>query len=106
MALASAFESDALTVDAVLALLATLADTTSDERLAATLILSTQRGTKTRAAQREPIPGVAIKSGGSSIALTVKRSGDTKDFAEWLDKNIDTLITDSFQAFKAGQGER
>ncbi|WP_370402695.1 hypothetical protein [Sulfitobacter sp. JB4-11] len=45
-----------------------------------------------------------MKSTKSSVTLTVKRAGDTKQFADWLDVNIDRLIEDSYRAFQNDSG--
>ncbi len=103
MALAAAFEAGKLAVPEVMARLSDVAGS-SDERLEAALALATRRGTQDRAAQREPVPGVVVKSGAGTFAVTVKRSGQSKEFAEWFEANIDALLKDSYQAFKKGQG--
>jgi len=107
MALAAAFESGALTEDTVFRVMAALPhDTGSDDRLQAVLDSLTKRGTPSaRTVEREPIEGLTVKSTNTSVSLTVKRSGASKDFADWLDSNLDQLIKDSYQAFKEGAGE-
>ena len=107
MTLAAAFETGKLSVPETLTRLADLGEAPSDARLDAAIELASHRGAQARTpAQREPVPGVTVKSGPSSIAVTVKRAGETKAFSEWFEANIDALITDSYKAFKAGQGEQ
>ena len=107
MALATLFEEGTLKEATALDVVGGLAeDVTSDGRLDAVIRAATQRGPKARAeAPREPIPGVAIKSSKSSISVAIKRAGENKEFADWLDNNIDQLIADSFQTFKEQSGE-
>lgn len=101
MALASALEDGRISVDALVEHLSSLPkDTSSDMRLESALELLTRRGTKERPpAPQEPLPGVAIKSGKSSISLTVKRSGESKAFADWLDQNLEHVLKESFRTF-------
>ena len=102
MALAAAFETKTITEGRVARVLKDLpVDASSDQRLQAVLDSLAKRGTsETRAVERKPAKGTTIKSTKSSVTVTVKRAGDNKDFADWIDANIDRLIKDSFQAFK------
>jgi ParB family chromosome partitioning protein len=105
--LATLFEEGTLKEATALDVVDSLAeDVTSDGRLDAVIKAATQRGPKARAeAPREPILGVAIKSSKSSISVAIKRTGENKEFADWLDNKIDQLIADSFQTFKEQSGE-
>lgn len=106
MALATAFETKAITEDAVARILKGLAvDTGSDQRLQAVLDSMSKRGPSgSRAIERKPAKGTVVKSTKSSVTVTVKRAGDSKGFADWIDANIDRLIEDSFQAFEKEAG--
>ena len=80
-------------------------DAGSDQRLQAVLDRLAKRGvSEARAAERKLAKGTTVKSTKSSVTVTIKRAGDSKDFADWIDANIDRLIKDSFQAFKNEAG--
>lgn len=102
MTLAAAFEDGAVSQKAALRVLAgMLDDAGSDARLQAVLASLTKRGPKEdRPTQRSPVAGAVVKSTKSSVTLTVKRAGDSKEFADWLDGNIDRLIAESYQSFQ------
>lgn len=102
MALAAAFEKGALNEGHVLQhLLEVPDDAGSDVRLQVVLDSLSKRGAKeVRTAERAPVKGAVVKSTKSSVTLTVKRAGDAKEFADWLDENIDDLIRDSYRSFK------
>lgn len=106
MALAAAFESTAISEDDALLLLANIpvvAD--SDARLQTVLASLSKRGTKeARPSERSPVTGAVVKSNKSSVSLTVRRTGATKGFADWLDNNIDRLIEESYQSFQDESG--
>lgn len=51
---------------------------------------------------RTPVDGVKIKTSKSSIAVSVDRSGEHSDFAEWLDNNLDELFKEQFTRFQSG----
>ena len=108
MTLASAFEDGAISADDVFRQLETVADDAgSDARLQAVLISLAKRGAKeARPVQRAPVSGAVVKSTKSSVTLTVKRAGDTKGFADWLDDNIDRLIEESYQSFQDDAEDR
>ncbi len=101
-ALAAGFDTGKADTKAVLRAIEALdEDVGSDARLDAALAHLQKRGTRAQPTpERSPIPGVAIKSGKSSLALTVKRAGTSKEFANWLDQNIDRLLTESYQTFQ------
>ena len=106
MALVAAFDAGHLTEDSAFRLLATLdIDTPSDTRLEAVLNSLSKRGApETRAVERNPVAGTAVKSTGSSVTLTVKRAGQNKAFAAWFDDNIDRLLKESYQTFQDEAG--
>ena len=106
MALAAALESEKLTSDGCLSVLAKLpVDATSDERLQILLQSLSQRGADdARPVERSPITGAAVKTTKSSVTLTVRRSGRTKEFADWIDANIDRLLKESYETFKKEAG--
>lgn len=106
MALAAAFDTKTLTKDKALRLLATLPEEVgSDARLQGVLASMSKRGAKDdRLAERQFMSGMVVKSTKSSLSLTVKRAGETKEFADWLDNNIDQLIKESYQSFKKEAG--
>lgn len=99
--LATAFESGALNASQVLQAVAALpTDTLSDDRFQAVLDLATKRGRpETTAAKQMPLPGMIVKSGQSSVSMTIKRSGEGKAFADWFEQHGVKLIEDSYQAF-------
>lgn len=106
MGLASAFEKDQLNEGSVLGLLKSLSETDSNERLEAVLKEIGKRGPQERTAnERSPLPGVKVKSAKSGVSLTVKRSGKNANFAEWLDRNLDQLIQESFDRFQTENPE-
>lgn len=102
MALAAAFDAQQITENDVQRILADLPhDAGSDVRLATVLGALAIRGAKEqRSVARAPQEGVTVKSTKASVTLTVKRAGASKEFADWLDSNIDRLIEDSFQTFE------
>lgn len=106
MTLAAAFESGAIAEDDVLRLLAGSSDEIgSDQRLQVVLDSLAKRGAKeARRVERSPLNGTLVKSTKSSVSLMVKRAGDTKEFADWFDDNIDDLIKQSYQSFKNETG--
>ncbi|MEP1942382.1 MAG: plasmid partitioning protein RepB [Sulfitobacter sp.] len=106
MALAAAFEAGILSQDKLLTILADVPDGAgSDARLQAALDGLSKRGAKeVRATERSTVSGAVVKSTRSSVSLTVKRAGDSREFAEWLDDNIDRLIKESYQSFKSETG--
>ena len=106
MALAAAFEAKSITDSDVFRLLSGFPEEAgSDARLQAVLDGIGKRGPKqARAAERSPVTGASVKSTKSSITLTVKRAGEAKGFADWLDANIDDLIKNSYQDFKNEAG--
>ena len=102
MSLAAAFEGGRLDEARALKILAGLgAGSTSDERLEAVLSEVARRGARDRAQQeRSPVAGVQIKTSRSSVTMSVAKSGAQKEFAEWLDQNLDGLIAESFERFQ------
>ena len=107
MTLASAFESGQIDETGALeALSRSASEATSDERLEAVLLSLSRRGPRDRDAfDRKPMQGVQIKSGRSSITLSVAKTGDSKGFANWLDRHLDDLIAESFERFQSESRE-
>ncbi|MEL7100262.1 MAG: plasmid partitioning protein RepB, partial [Pseudomonadota bacterium] len=101
MALAAAFEEGLLSEPAVNLILARVPeDATSEERLQAVLDSLQTRGTPdTRAATRSMAGGTTVKSTKSSLTVSIRRAGDSAAFADWLDRNIDRVIEDSYRSF-------
>lgn len=106
MTLATAFESGKISGDDALRLLAGIPDDTgSDARLQKVIDSLNKRGAKeTRPVERSPLVGAVVKSTNASLSLTVKRAGEMKGFADWLDDNIDRLIEDSYRSFQDEAG--
>lgn len=110
MALAAAFDEGRATEASIGEVLMDLpSDMPSDDRLAAVLAslegAPTKRGAQqVRAVERSPVAGASVKTTKSSVTLTVKRAGESKEFATWFDENIDQLLKDSYQAFKNRSG--
>lgn len=107
MALAGAFEAGQIDEKNALAVLDKCPSAaTSDERLEAVLASLNRRGPRGRdAVDRKPMQGVQIKSGRSSVTLSVAKTGDSKSFADWLDRHLDDLIAESFERFQAESRE-
>lgn len=74
---------------------------TSDERLDALIKEASKRGTKLSSGPRElaPMDGVVIKAGRGSVSLSVKKSGTSADFANWLEANLEDIIKRSYADF-------
>lgn len=74
---------------------------TSDERLDALIKEASKRGTKESSSPREiaPMDGVVIKAGRGSVSLSVKKSGTSADFANWLEANLEDIIKRSYAEF-------
>lgn len=103
MVLAAAFEKGQMSESQALEVLARCdADAGSDNKLEALLNELNRRGAQERIApERIPMPGVHVKSAKSSLSLTVKKSGESEAFANWLDRNLDRLIKESFARFQS-----
>ncbi|WP_380058998.1 plasmid partitioning protein RepB (plasmid) [Falsihalocynthiibacter sp. SS001] len=73
----------------------------SDDRLDLLLKEASKRGAQQGRATSEvaPIEGVIIRSGRGSISMSVKKSGSSAKFAEWLDDNLADLIKKSYAEF-------
>lgn len=75
---------------------------TSDERLDHLIREATKRGARhVDIAESTPVDGVSIRSGRSSVTLTVKRSGANAEFASWLDTRLQDLIKQSYAEFRS-----
>ena len=101
MALAAALEAKQTTDRQAVHVIQRLDDSAdSDARMEAVLQDARKRGARDRTdAVREPAPGVSVKSGRASISVSVKRAGDSKAFADWLEDHLDDLLRDSFERF-------
>lgn len=77
------------------------ASLTSDERLEALIKEASKRGTKASSGPREitPMDGVVIKAGRGSVSLSVKKSGTSAEFANWLESNLEDIIKRSYAEF-------
>jgi ParB family chromosome partitioning protein len=78
-------------------------DVPSDDRLEVLLREASKRGARQGKGPTEetPIDGVTIKSGRSSVSLSVKKAGANAAFAEWLDNNLAEIIKQSYAEFTA-----
>jgi ParB family chromosome partitioning protein len=106
--LAELFLKRKLTEKAALDLLAKISTTlTSDERLDALIKEASKRGPKVPSGPREiaPMDGVVIKAGRGSVSLSVKKSGTSADFANWLEANLEDIIKRSFAEFTGANSE-
>ena len=85
-ALAEAFASKKVNAASSFAILSKLnAELSSDDRLEQLMREITQRGARpSEGREATPVPGVTIKSGRGSIAMSIKRAGENAAFAEWL----------------------
>lgn len=74
---------------------------TSDERLEALIKEASKRGPKVSSGLREitPMDGVVIKAGRGSLSLSVKKSGASAEFANWLESNLEDIIKKSYAEF-------
>ena len=100
-ALAGALEKGQVDERRVLDVLARVSELSSDDRLDAALNEIGKRGTREGVAEeRTPVPGVQIKSRKAGLSVSVKRTGESADFANWLDENLDQLIQNSFERFR------
>lgn len=77
------------------------ASLTSDERLEALIKEASKRGTKASSGPSEitPMDGVVIKAGRGSVSLSVKKSGTSAEFANWLESNLEDIIKRSYAEF-------
>ena len=100
--LAELFLERKLTEKVALDLLTRISGTlTSDERLDALIKEASKRGTKVSGGPREIVPmdGVVIKAGRGSVSLSVKKSGTSAGFANWLETNLEDIIKRSYAEF-------
>ena len=102
-ALAEAFASKKVNAASSFAILSKLnAELSSDDRLEQLMREITQRGARpSEGREATPVPGVTIKSGRGSIAISIKRAGENAAFAEWLDRELEGIIKKSYQEFTA-----
>lgn len=102
-ALAEAFASKKVNASTSFAILSKLsAELSSDDRLEQLMKEITRRGARpSEGREATPVPGVTIKSGRGSIAMSIKRAGENAAFAEWLDRELEDIIKKSYQEFTA-----
>ena len=101
--LAEAFISKKINASSCFAILSKLdTDLTSDDRLEQLLKEIARRGARPNESREvTPVPGGTIKSGRGSIAVSIKRAGESAAFAEWLDRELEEIIKKSYQEFTA-----
>ncbi|WP_273692357.1 plasmid partitioning protein RepB [Ketogulonicigenium vulgare] len=74
----------------------------SDERLEHLIREATKRGARhDEIVEVTPVDGVTIRSGKSSVTLTVKRAGTNAEFASWLNSRLPEIIEQSYADFKS-----
>ena len=102
-ALAEAFASKKVNASSSFAILSKLsAELSSDDRLEQLMREITRRGARpNEGREATPVPGVTIKSGRATIAMSIKRAGENAAFAEWLDRELEDIIKKSYQEFTA-----
>ena len=102
-ALAEAFASKKVNASSSFAILSKLnAELSSDDRLEQLMREITRRGARpSEGREATPVPGVTIKSGRATIAMSIKRAGENAAFAEWLDRELEDIIKKSYQEFTA-----
>jgi ParB family chromosome partitioning protein len=102
-ALAEAFISDKVNATSSLSILSKMNDgLTSDDRLEQLLREIARRGARPNEGREiTPVPGITIKSGRATIAISIKRAGENAAFAEWLDRELEDIIKKSYQEFTA-----
>lgn len=102
-ALAEAFISKKVNASSSFAILSKLStELSSDDRLEQLMREITRRGARlSEGREATPVPGVTIKSGRGSIAMSIKRAGENAAFADWLDRELENIIKKSYQEFTA-----
>ena len=102
-ALAEAFASKKVNASSSFAILSKLsAELSSDDRLEQLMREIARRGARpSEGREATPVPGVTIKSGRATIAMSIKRAGENAAFAEWLDRELEDIIKKSYQEFTA-----
>jgi ParB family chromosome partitioning protein len=101
--LAEAFISKKVNASSSFAILSKLStELSSDDRLEQLMREITRRGARpSEGREATPVPGVTIKSGRGSIAMSIKRAGENAAFADWLDRELENIIKKSYQEFTA-----
>ena len=102
-ALAEAFASKKINASSSFVILSKLSsELSSDDRLEQLLREIVRRGARpSEGRETTPVPGVTIKSGRGTIAMSIKRVGENAAFAEWLDRELEGIIKKSYQEFTA-----
>ena len=106
-ALADIFSAGNLDEESALKILSRYGQSvTSDARLETLLREAAKRGARqgTSSSEASPVEGVTIKTGRSSVSLSVKKSGANAKFAEWLDENLAEIIKKSYAEFTSVNG--
>lgn len=76
--------------------------TSSDDRLDLLLKEIARRGARPGQGRVvSPVDGVTIKSGRGGIAVSIKRAGQSAEFADWLESRLENMIKESYAAFTA-----
>ena len=101
-ALADALQDKKITSAAAEKIASSLQGQASDKRLTAIL---GSFNTSESAFEAHPAPGVTIKTGKSTINMSVKRAGKDKEFAEWLEKNLGQFIQSSYAQFRKSKSD-
>ncbi|WP_299960932.1 plasmid partitioning protein RepB [uncultured Roseobacter sp.] len=103
-ALAEVFLAGKLTQQVAVKFLEKLGpEVSSDDRLDMLIKEATKRGARQGRDSSEvsPVDGITIKTGRSSVLMSVKKSGANAGFAEWLDENLTEIIKKSYAEFTA-----
>ncbi|UWR13351.1 plasmid partitioning protein RepB [Sulfitobacter mediterraneus] len=102
-ALAEAFSAKKINLASSCAILSKLdAELPSDDRLDQLLREIARRGARpNEGRETSPVPGVTIKSGRGTIAMSIRRAGENSAFAEWLDRELENIIKKSYKEFTA-----
>lgn len=103
MTLAAGFDAGGISVADILHAVAALPDdATSEDRLQTALgLIGGAPVVTVPVKDREPVTGAKVRTTRSAVVLTVSRAGESKEFAEWFDDNIDRLLKESYRAFEA-----
>lgn len=102
-ALAEAFIAGKVTPAAALAILRKLdPGMSSDDRLELLLKEIARRGARPGQGRAvSPVDGVTIKSGRGGIAVSIRRTGESAGFADWLETRLEDMIKESYAEFTA-----
>lgn len=77
-------------------------EVSSDDRLDFLLKEISRRGTRsTQPTETVPVEGVTIRTGASTIAVSINRRGKNAAFSSWLNANLEEIIKRSYREFTA-----